>query len=146
MTGLGRTLHFVPARTRLHGLGQDGTVPPPDLGPLPVPGGPLPETFPTPAPQPPPGFFTFPPPVIPPPTTVPVTPPVINVPPGGPLPVPQIVFPSGGAIAPYGMAPAPPPVSWLDQQMIAGVSNKTLALLAIGGVFFASIAGAKRRR
>jgi hypothetical protein len=137
LRGLGTTYTFVPRALR--GLGQA----PPDigLGPIAVP---PPLTYPEAGPQPPASFYTLTPPIVP-VVQGPLAPPP-NIFAAGPTPIApgfQLVFPSQGPST-YSAA-AMPGVSWLDQTT-GGVSNKYLALGAVGLIFLVSMSGAKRRR
>lgn len=155
LTGLGRTFTFAPRRRGLRGLGDDSPMILPDFGPAPVITVPQP-TAPSVSPidttmiedtsglVPPPSFFAPSRPIIPAQNITPVTAPDISAGiPGGGLQLPKIVFPSGGTVRP---ATTPPSVSWLDQQMIAGIPNSYLALGTVGAVLLFSVMGAKRRR
>lgn len=124
----------------LRGLGQDLT--PPDIGLPPLMAPPeLPLTPPPPV-QVPPSFYTPPAPIIPYAPQGPLAPPPeLATKPTAPQPI-QFVFPSQGV----GPAVQIPSVSWLDQQMIAGIPNKYLAVGVIGGVLLLGMSGGKRRR
>lgn len=154
LTGLGRTLTFVPRRRGLRGLGQDeAPVIFPDFGPAPVfsplPQPPPPSVSPVDDTStmisasttllPPPSFFTNPAPIIPAQRITPVQAPNISAGiPGGGI---SIAFPSGVVAAAPKPAAAP---SWFSQQMISGVPNSYLALGLLGVVVFSAAKKGRR--